>query len=147
MAKFEREVEIDSVMQKTWEVLINPTFWPEWFPGVDSVEGVAAPVVGSNVKVVIKGEAGVATFVKMQAPELLEVTTQVGKDKDQHIFKLKSTGGLLGLKADETKVEYKLDTLSGGGMIGRFFTNGNPVDAMKVNKAMIRFRKLVEKMA
>ncbi len=50
----------------------------------------------------------------------------------------------LGLKEDECKVEYTLDTLMGGGILGNFIAGGNPVDAMKVKKATNLLRKLVE---
>ena len=148
MAKFEREVEIDSEQENTWKVLINPAYWPEWFPGVDNVSSAHSTglmTVGKTISLIIGGEAGTATFVRMDQPDKLEITTQVGKDKDQHVFKLKATGGLLGMAKDETKVEYTLDTLSGGGLIGKFFSTGNPVDSARVSKAMIKFRKLVEK--
>ncbi len=48
----------------------------------------------------------------------LEITTQVGEDKDSHVFELSPSGGFLGLQSDECKLEYKLDTLMGGGILG-----------------------------
>jgi hypothetical protein len=69
----------------------------------------------------------------------------MGDDKDLHIFKLRESGGFLGLAGDETKVEYTLDTLMGGGIIGRFVAGGNPKDAMRVKKALHRLRRLVER--
>lgn len=146
MPKFEREVEIDAPIDKVWEVLIDPRYWPEWFPGMDSVPAARAAALDSNVQFASKEEMGNATFVKMQQPNLLEIVTQIGDDKDQHVFRLKPTGGFLGMAGDETKIEYILDTLVGGGIIGKFFTAGNPVDSMKVSKAIVKFRRLVEKM-
>ncbi len=146
MPKFEREVEIDAPIDKVWAILIDPQYWPEWLPGVDSLPAARVTGLGSSVQFMENDQAGSATFVKIQEPYLLELVTQVGDDKDQHVFKLKPTGGLFGMAADETKVEYTLDTLTGGGIFGKFIMGGNPVDTMKVNKAMVRFRKLVEKM-
>ena len=68
----------------------------------------------------------------------------MGNDKDKHTFELRPTGGFLGLAADECKVEYKLDNLSGGGILGNFITGGNPKDALRVKKATTALRKLVE---
>ena len=45
--------------------------------------------------------------------------------------------GLLGL-------EYHLDTLTAGGIVGRFITGGNPRDMLRVKNATNAFRKLVE---
>ena len=57
---------------------------------------------------------------------------------------LRSSGGFFGLNADECKVEYTLDTLMGGGILSSFVAGGNPKDALRVKKAMVMFRKLVE---
>ena len=119
MAKFEREVEIDAPVEAVWEVLINPKYWPQWFPGVVSI----------------------SKYIPMKE---LEIVTQVGNDKDGHHFKLKPVGKFLGLGEDECKVEYTMDTLSGGGILGRFITGGNPKDAIEVKKTVHKLRKLVE---
>ena len=76
--------------------------------------------------------------------KLLEVMTQMGDDKDLHVFKLQPSGGFFGLKADECQVEYVLDTLMGGGILGAFVAGGNPKDAIRVKKALHSLRKLVE---
>lgn len=148
MPKFEREVEIDAPIEKVWQVLIDPKYWPEWLPGVDSVSNVQAVSLTNtkSVQFTENDQTGMATFVTMQQPNLLEIVTQVDDDKDQHVFKLKKTGGLFGMAGDETKVEYTLDTLTGKGLITKFFASGNPIDSTKVSKAMLKFRRLVEKM-
>jgi uncharacterized protein YndB with AHSA1/START domain len=53
MAKFEREVEIDSQVEKVWQVLTNTAYWPQWFPGMTpsrmSVQlKPAAPLMGGR---------------------------------------------------------------------------------------------------
>jgi hypothetical protein len=48
------------------------------------------------------------------------------------------------MNADECTVTYTLDTLTGGGMLGRFIAGGNPKDTMRVKKAMHTLRKVVE---
>jgi len=148
MPKFEREVEIDVPIEKVWQVLIDPKYWPEWLPGVDSVTSVQAVSLtnAKSVQFTKQDKNGTATFVTLQQPNLLEIVTQIDDDKDQHVFKLRTTGGLFGMAADETKVEYTLDTLNGKGFITKFFTSGNPIDSTKVSKAMLRFRRLVEKL-
>jgi hypothetical protein len=48
------------------------------------------------------------------------------------------------MNADECKVEYTLDTLMGGGLLGNFVAGGNPKDMLRVRKATLLLRKLVE---
>jgi hypothetical protein len=74
----------------------------------------------------------------------LEIVTDMEGDKDRHNFTLRSSGGFFGLNADEVKVEYKLDTLSGGGVIGRFISSGNPRDMLRVKNTTNALRKLIE---
>ena len=144
MPKFEREVEIDAPVGKVWEVLTNPDHWPQWFPGIDAVSNVTSVSTGGRFDWTKDGQRGKGTIVKMEPMSRLEVMTQLGDDKDSHVFKLWPSGGFLGLKDDECKVEYTLDTLMGGGLLGNFIAGGNPVDALRVKKAINLLRKLVE---
>ncbi len=144
MPKFEREVEIDAPVEKVWEVLTNPQHWPKWFPGMESVSKVTAVQRGGSFEWTREGRTGMGTIVAMEPLRELKIMTQLGDDKDAHVFKLRASGGFLGLNTDECKVEYTLDTLMGGGILGSFIAGGNPVDAIKVKKAMVLFRKLVE---
>lgn len=144
MPKFEREVEIDAPIETVWEALINPAYWPQWFPGVESVSNVTSISEGGRFEWTKEGQTGHATIVKMEPPRHLEITTQLGDDKDAHKFRLHPSGGFLGLGADECKVEYTLDTLMGGGILGNFLAGGNPKDAMQVKKTLHNFRRVVE---
>ena len=144
MPKFEREMEIDAPVETVWEVMTNPDHWPQWFPGIDSVSNVTSVGAGGTFEWTNEGQTGRGTIVSMEPGKRLEIMTQMGDDKDAHVFKLRSSGGFLGLGADECTVEYTLDTLMGGGIIGRFVAGGNPKDAMRVKKAMHLLRKLVE---
>jgi len=144
MPKFEREVEIDAPVEKVWEVITNPSHWPQWFPGVDSVAPVTSIQEGGSVEWAAEGKPGKAAVAKLVPMKRLEVITQLGDDKDEHVFVLRPSGGLLGLSADECKVKYTLDTLMGGGILGSFVAGGNPKDALRVKKAMHLLRKLVE---
>jgi hypothetical protein len=74
----------------------------------------------------------------------LEILTNLEGDEDKHIFTLRSSGGFFGLANDEVKVEYKLDTMTGGGILGRFVTGGNPRDMLRVKNATNALRRLVE---
>jgi hypothetical protein len=80
----------------------------------------------------------------MEPMKRLEIVTQMGNDKDSHVFELRPSGGFLSLGDDECKVEYTLDTLVGGGIVGRFVAGGNPRDMLRVKKAMHALRRLVE---
>ena len=144
MPKFEREVEIDAPVEKVWEALINPTHWPQWFPGVDSVSNVTSIHEGGSFEYTDEGQTGHGTVVKMVPMKALEILTQMGDDKDSHVFELRQSGGFFGMNADECKVEYKLDTLMGGGILGKFVAGGNPKDVLRVKNTTNKLRRLVE---
>lgn len=144
MPKFEREVEIDAPVETVWETLTNPRHWPDWFPGVDSVSRLTSVSKGATFEWVHEGKTGTGTIVAMEPMKRLEVMLEMNDDKDAHVFRLKPSGGFLGLGDDECKVEYTLDTLMGGGILGNFVAGGNPKDAIRVKKAVHSLRKLVE---
>jgi len=144
MPKFEREIEIDAPVEKVWNALLDPNRWPAWFPGIESVLNVTSTEKGGTFEWTHEGTTGSGTFVNIEPMKRLEIMTQLGDDKDSHVFKLRSSGGFLGLKDDECKIEYTLDTLMGGGILGNFIAGGNPKDAMRVKKAVHLLRKMVE---
>ncbi len=144
MPKFEREVEIDASVEKVWQVITDPNHWPEWFPAVEGVSSVTSVSEGGTFEWTNGEQKGRGRIEKMEPMRRLEILTQVGDDKDAHVFTLKPSGGFFGLSADECKVEYTLDTLMGGGILGNFIAGGNPKDALRVKKAMHLLRKLVE---
>lgn len=144
MPKFNREIEIDAEVEKVWNTLIDPNNWPNWFPGFDSVQNVTSVSEGSTFEWIDDGQTGKGLIQKMVPLQRLEVLTQMGDDKDLHVFELRPSGGFLGLGADETKLEYTLDTLMGGGILGNFLAGGNPKDAIQVKKTVHLLRKQVE---
>mgnify|MGYP001241884472 CR=1 FL=1 len=144
MAKFEREVEIDSQVDKVWQVLTNTAYWPQWFPGIDSIANVSAVQTGGTFEWGGDGPTRRGGVLGGDPHNKPVGPTPMGKHKDKNTFELRPTGGFLGLAADECKVEYKLDNLSGGGILGNFITGGNPKDALRVKKATTALRKLVE---
>ena len=144
MPKFERDVEINAPVEKVWQVITNPKYWPQWFPGIESVADASPVSQGSRIEWTSGGKTGQATIAKLEPMQRLEVLTQLGSDQDQHVFVLHPSGGFLGLNADECKVEYALDTLMGGGILGDFIAGGNPNDALRVKNATNLLRKLVE---
>jgi uncharacterized protein YndB with AHSA1/START domain len=144
MPKFEREVEIDAPVEKVWQVLTDPERWHAWLPGVDSVSNITSVSEGGRFEWTDDDRAGRGVIAKMEPMKHLEIVTQMGNDKDAHVFELRPSGGFLSLGDDECKVEYTLDTLVGGGIVGRFLAGGNPRDMLRVKKAMHSLRKLVE---
>jgi uncharacterized protein YndB with AHSA1/START domain len=144
MPKFEREVEIDAPVEQVWDVLTDPNQWQFWFPGIENVSKITSVREGASFEWTDEGKSGVGTVVKMEPNRRLEVMTQMGDDKDKHEFRLKASGGFLGLAKDECKITYELDTMMGGGIISNFIAGGNPKDALRVKKAMHAFRRLVE---
>lgn len=144
MPKFEREVEIDAPVEKVWEAITNPRYWPQWLPGIEAVSDVTSSDEGGRFEWTGGERSGYAKIVKADPQKQLEILTVSGDDKDSHVFKLRPSGGFLGLSADECKVKYILDTLTGGGILGNFIAGGNPVDALKVKNTTNKLRKLVE---
>ncbi len=144
MPKFERDVEIDAPVEKVWNVITNPETWSQWFPGIESVSNVTSVSEGGTFDWTDEGRTGRGKIVKMEPLKRLEIITQIGDDRDSHVFELRPSGGFLGLAADECRVQYTLDTLMGGGILANFVAGGNPKDAMRVKKATVLLRKLVE---
>jgi uncharacterized protein YndB with AHSA1/START domain len=146
MPKFEREVEIDAPIEKVWDILTNPNTWAEWMPGIQEVTNVTKIAKDGQFEWKDEDRTGRGTIVKFEPHKRLEIITQMDDDRDSHAFKLKKSGGLLGLAKDETKVEYTLDTLMGGGIISKFVAGGNPKDTLRVKKAVHALRRTVESM-
>jgi len=146
MPKFEREVEIDAPVEKVWEILTNPNHWPKWFPGIDTVSAGTPVHDGASFEWTGDGRTGSGSVVNVEPLKRLEIITQLGDDKDAHVFKLRPSGGFLGMADDECRLEYTLDTLMGGGILASFVAGGNPRDAIRVKKAITLLRKLVESM-
>jgi uncharacterized protein YndB with AHSA1/START domain len=144
MPKFEREVEIDAPVEKVWKALTDTALWPKWFPGIETVSNVTSVTKGGSFEWTDEDKKGTGKIVALEPMKRLEILTQMGNDRDSHVFKLRSSGGFLGLKDDECKVEYTLDTLMGGGILGSFIASGNPKDILRVKRAMNEFRRLVE---
>jgi uncharacterized protein YndB with AHSA1/START domain len=144
MPKFERDVEIDASVEKVWQVITDPSHWAQWFPGVESVSNVSSINQGATFTWSSGSKTGQGSIVTFEPMKRLGITTQLGDDKDLHVFVLSPSGGFLGLAANECKVAYTLDTLMGGGLLGSFIAGGNPADTLKVVKAMNMLRKLVE---
>jgi len=144
MPKFEREVEIDAPIEKVWKILVDPKLWPQWLPGMGEATTIQPVADGKSVEWASEARSGKAAIINAEPMKRLEIMTQVGDDQDSHSFKLRASGGFFGMSADECKVTYTLDTLMGGGILGNFVAGGNPMDAMRVKKAMHLLRKLVE---
>jgi len=144
MPKFEREIEIDAPVEKVWAAITDPGTWPQWLPGVGEDAHVMPTRENNTIEWTSERGAGRAVITKIEPMKRLEIMTQVADDRDSHSFVLRPSGGFLGMNADECKVEYTLDTLMGGGILGNFVAGGNPKDAMRVKKAVHLLRKLVE---
>ena len=95
MPKFERKVEIDAPVEKVWEVLTDPTHWQEWFPGIDSVTNVTSINAGGTFELTNENRPGQGSIVAVQSLKRLEIITQIGDDKDSHVFELRASGGVL----------------------------------------------------
>ena len=146
MPEFRREVEIDVPVETIWQILTNPDTWPHWFPAVDSVSNVRGRGMGMAFDWMDDHEQGSGEIIRYDENERMDVRTQVGDDADLHMFEVKPDRGFLGLgKSDGCEVTYTLDTLVGGGFIGRFIAGGNPLDSRRVKSAMDRLKRYAEK--
>ena len=146
MPKFERSMDIDANVEKVWEVITKVDLWPHWFPGIDSVTNVSSVEAGGTFEWTGGGKTGTGVIGKVVPMKHLEVLTQMGDDKDSHVFELQPAGGFMGLGTNECKVDYTLDTLMGGGILGNLVAAGNPMDTLRVSKALTMLRKFVESM-
>lgn len=147
MPKFERQLEIEAPVETVWSILTNPNQWPLWFPGVEAVSKVTAVERGGTFEWQDEGRSGVGTIVSLEPNERLEIMTQMGDDKDSHLFEVKPDRGFLGFGASSgCQVEYTLDTLMGGGILAQFIAGGNPKDALRVKGALDRLKELAEGM-
>jgi uncharacterized protein YndB with AHSA1/START domain len=144
MPKFVREVVIAAPVEAVWNALIDPNHWSQWFPGVDGVSNATSTGVGRTFEWTAESRMGNGTVVKEEPMKRLEIATQMGNDKDEHVFVLQPSGGFLGLGANKCKVTYTLDTLMGGGILSNFLAGGNPKDVLRVKNAMDHLKKLVE---
>ncbi|MCK9245944.1 MAG: SRPBCC family protein [Anaerolineaceae bacterium] len=144
MAKFEREVEIDAPIENAWAVLTDPMHWPKWFPFMHSVSNIQPLAQGVVINWNSGDKNGIATVTIFDPEKELEILTNLEGDEDRHNFTLRRNGGFFGLNADEVKIEYKLDTLSGGGILGRFVSGGNPRDMLRVKNTTNALRRLIE---
>ncbi|MCB9077836.1 MAG: SRPBCC family protein [Anaerolineaceae bacterium] len=145
MPKFERQVEIEAPVETVWAVITNPQQWPFWFPGIEAVSNVSEVKPGGTFQWQDEGRTGVGTIVSLEPNERLEVMTQMGDDKDAHLFELKPDRGFLGLGGSHgCRLDYTLDTLMGGGILAQFLAGGNPKDTLRVKKALNSLKDLVE---
>ena len=145
MPKFERQIDIEADLEKVWSTMTDSKKWSMWFPGIDGVSNLTAVKQGGTFDWQDDDRTGVGTIVHLEPNERLEIVTQMGDDKDSHLFELKPDRGFLGLGAAHgCRVEYTLDTLMGGGILADFIAGGNPKDTLRVKNALDSLKALVE---
>ena len=148
MPKFNREVEIKAPLETVWSVLTNPRTWSHWFPGVDAVTRSSGSGQGATFDWRDDERKGTGQITHVEPHKRLEVMTQLGDDRDLHIFEVKPDRGFLGLgDVDGCEIEYTLDTLMGGGILANFIAGGNPKDAVRVKQAMNKLKDYIEQEA
>jgi len=145
MPKFEREVEIGVPVEKAWAVMTDPNQWPQWFPSIEAVSNVSAVEAGGTFEWQHGDKTGHGTIVSVKPMQRLEILTQMGSDKDSHVFELEAKHGFLGAgESHECLVKYTLDTLMAGGILASFVAGGNPRDTLRVKTAVEQLKKLIE---
>lgn len=145
MPKFERRVEIEAPVEKVWAIITNPQQWPLWFPGIEAVSAVTGINPGSTFSWQDEDRTGTGTVISLEPNKRMEIMTQMGDDKDSHVFELKADRGFLGLGGSSgCSVEYTLDTMMGGGILAQFIAGGNPKDMLRVKTALDNLKDLVE---
>lgn len=117
--------------------------WSQWFPVIEAVWNVMAVGRGATFEWHDEGRTGQGTIVRLEPKKRLQIATRIGDDKDSHLFELKAKGGFLGLGAARScRVRYTVDTLMGGGIPASLVAGGNPMDTMRVKKALGQLEKL-----
>jgi uncharacterized protein YndB with AHSA1/START domain len=145
MPKFERTIEIEAPVEQVWAIMTNPAQWPQWFPGIEAVSNLGTLREGAAFQWQDEDRTGTGTIVRLEPNERLEVLTQMGDDKDSHLFELRPDRGFLGLGASSgCKVEYTLDTMMSGGILAQFVAGGNPMDVLRVKNALENLKQLAE---
>ena len=145
MARFEQRVKIDAPIDRVWEIIISPATWPQWFPDVDSINGLEAVQTGASFTWRNDNTTGEGSIVAVdESRGLVKVVTSVGDKQTSHIFDLDRSGGLFGLGGDDTRLTYQREYDVGHGFLGEFVAGGNPIDLMKVKHTLEKVKNLAE---
>lgn len=144
MAKFERVEEIDVPVDRVWATLIDIGLWDDFIPGIGAAAGAPHLSKGSEIPISAGEHQGTATVTTFEPNRRLDVVTNVAGHRTLHRFMLAASGGFLGLAGGKTKLEYEMEYNAPGGFLGSFLASGNPVDLMKVKRALDAIEKLAE---
>jgi uncharacterized protein YndB with AHSA1/START domain len=145
MAKFEQHVTIDAPMDRVWAMMANPATWSQWFPDVDSINGLNAVEEGSTFQWQHGNKTGSASIVQVDHDRGLikVVTTEDGK-QTTHIFDLDKAGGFFGMGGNDTRLTYHREYDAAGGFLGEFVAGGNPKDMLDVKHSVEKIKNLAQ---
>jgi carbon monoxide dehydrogenase subunit G len=142
MPRFEQSIKIDAPMDKVWSLILNPGTWGSWFPGADTVSGMAAVSEGATFQWQEKDDVGSGTVVAVDDKRgLITVVTNDAGKQITHTFDLDKSG-FLGF-GNDTKVTY-IREFDSGGLLGEFITGGNPADALSVKQTLEKIKRVAE---
>jgi carbon monoxide dehydrogenase subunit G len=142
MPRFEQSIKIDAPMDKVWAMFLDPGTWGSWFPGVDTVTGMASVSEGATFQWQEKDETGSGTVVAVDDKRgLIKVVTNDAGKQVTHTFDL-DRAGFLGF-GNDTKVTY-IREFDSGGLIGEFISGGNPADALSVKRTLEKIKRVAQ---
>lgn len=145
MAKFDREIEVKASAAAVWAVLSDPSGWPRFIPDMDEISAPPALSTGATFSFTNDGKTGSGRIVKVEDERLIKIVTAIGDDEVSHTFEMKKDRGFFGIGADDdTKLEYTREYDVAGGFLGNMVVEGNPVDMIKLNRALDAVRDIAE---
>jgi uncharacterized protein YndB with AHSA1/START domain len=145
MPKFEQDITVDAPVDKVWAMITNPGSWGLWFPGADTVSGLAKVEAGATFQYQQGTDSATGSIIEVDdARGLIKLVTADDGKQVTHTIDLDRTGGFFGLGGNDTKVKYIREYDTPGGFIGEFVTGGNPVDALAVKAVLERLKQAVQ---
>jgi carbon monoxide dehydrogenase subunit G len=143
--KFDQTIGIDAPLDQVWAVLTDPTSWSDWLPDVDDVTGLGSVEEGGSFQWRAGSDEGQGTISEVNpSANRLKIVTQGSGGPVTHTFDVDRAGGAFGLGGQDARLRYTMEYDPPGGAITDFIAGGNPMDMMKVKKALERVRDLAQ---
>jgi uncharacterized protein YndB with AHSA1/START domain len=145
MATFKQHIDINAPVDNVWSILMNPSQWPLWFPGITGLSNLSAVQTGATFQWQDGDKTGSGSIAAVDENRgLIHVITSEGDAQISHTFDLDRAGGFLGLGGNHTRLTYQREYDTPGGFLGEFVAGGNPADLLKVKHTLEKVKQLAE---